>query len=288
MKASHLALIAAVSCVVAFVTSRYLAPQGRTSSETSKESTFDRVVRTNTLRCGYGIWEPEVTKDAGTGKLGGIFYDYLNAIAQHTGLKVEWTEEVPWGDFPAALNSGRIDAGCFGAWPKATSAREVLFTEPTYYLAINAYVKASDSRFDHAIEKVDVPDVKISTMDSELSSELARTRFPHAQTFSISQMSDASTLLLNVSSGKADVTFTDGWTGSAFMEKNPGQLKMVPLDNPLRLFGNTIMVAKGEHSLVSFINTATDEIIASGEMEAIVRKYEKSPGILLMKKTSYQ
>ena len=49
---------------------------------------------------------------------------------------------------------------CFGAWPKATTAREVLFTEPTYFLPINAYVRAGDGRFDHVIEKINAPDVK--------------------------------------------------------------------------------------------------------------------------------
>ena len=134
-------------------------------TQPAKETAFDRVVRTNVLRCGYGIWKPGLSKDPQTGKLSGIFYDYLEAIGQHTGLKIEWTEEVGWGDFPAALNSGRIDAMCFGAWPKAVSAREVLFTEPTYFLPINAYVRDGDTRFDGAIEKVNAPSIKISTMD---------------------------------------------------------------------------------------------------------------------------
>jgi ABC-type amino acid transport substrate-binding protein len=177
---------------------------------------------------------------------------------------------------------------CFGAWPKATTAREVLFTEPTYFLPINAYVREGDERFDHAVEKINSPTIKISTMDSELSSELARTQFPLAQTLSVPQLSPSGTLLLNVASGKGDVTFTDAWTGEAFMAKNPGQIRVVVLDKPLRLFGHTIPVGKGEHSLVSLLNTATDEIMSSGEFEAIVQKYEKIPGVLLMQKPEYK
>jgi len=276
---------ATVAAPTAIITSK--ATQ-KTEASKPTEPAYERVMRTNTLRCGYGFWEPGFSKNLETGQLTGIFYDYMNAIGQHTGLKVEYTEELGWGDFPAALNSGRIDAMCFGAWPKAHMAREVLFTEPTYYLPIDAYARSSDNRFDHEPLKINSPDVKISVMDSELSSELARTTFPKAQTLSVPQLSPAGTLLLNVSSGKADITFTDACTGAAFMAKNPGQVKVVPFDRPLRLYGHTIPVGKSEHSLVSLLNTATDEIVSSGEFESIVLKYEKIPGVLLMQKPQYQ
>jgi ABC-type amino acid transport substrate-binding protein len=260
----------------------------KATTEKPKEPAYERVIRTNTLRCGYGIWEPGLSKDPNSGKLSGIFYDYLEAIGKHTGLKIIWTEEIPWGDFPAALNSGRIDAMCFGAWPKATTAREVLFTEPTYFLPIQAYVREGDHRFDGDIDKANGPDIVISTMDSELSSELARTKFVNAKTLSIPQLSDNSNLLLNVAMRKADMTFTDAWTGAAFMAKNPGKLRVVPLDRPLRLYGHTIPVGKGEHSLLKLLNTATDELMTSGEFEIIVKKYATIPGVLLLQKNQYQ
>ena len=277
---------AAIAAPTAAITAK--ATQNAVNIPAPKEPAYERVMRTNTLRCGYGFWEPGFSKDLQSGKLTGIFYDYLEAIVRHTGLKIEWTEEIGWGDFPAALNSGRIDAMCFGAWPKATTAREVLFTEPTYYLPINAYVRDGDGRFDHSIANINNPGVKISVMDSELSSEIARAQFPQAQTVAVSQLSPAGTLLLTVATGKADITFTDAWTGAAFMTHNPGQLKVVPLDKPLRLFGHTIPVAKGETSLVSLLNAATDEIMSSGEFDSIVAKYEKIPGVLLMQKRDYK
>jgi len=285
MKLSQILLAVILSVVAAFATVKYMVPA---ASVTAKETTFDRVMRTNTLRCGYGIWAPGLIKDPQTGQLSGIFYDYLEAIGAHTGLKIEWTEEVGWGDYPTALNGGRIDAMCFGAWPKAHTAREVLFTKPIYFLPINAYVRKGDDRFDYHLEKAGAPAIKISVMDSELSSELARSKFPKAQTLSVPQLSDASTLLLNVASGKADITFTDAWTGAAYMAQNPDQLKVVPLDHPLRLFGHTIPVAQNEHSLVSLLNTATDEIENNGELGDIVAKYAKIPGVLLTKEDGYK
>ncbi|MDD3181877.1 MAG: transporter substrate-binding domain-containing protein [Alphaproteobacteria bacterium] len=277
----------AVAAPTAMLTTRAMKEAHHTGETKKRETAFERVIRTNTLRCGYGIWEPGLSKDMITGNLKGIFFEYLEAIGKHTGLNIVWTEEVAWGDYPEALNSGRIDAMCFGAWPKANIAREVLFTEPTYYLPIKAYVREGDKRFDHQLDKINSSEIIISTMDSELSSELARTYFAQAKTLSIPQLSDASMLLLNVTTGKADVTFTDAWTGAAFMIKNPDKIREIPAERPLRLFGHTIPVAKGEHSLVSLLNTATDEIMSSGEFEKIVHRYETMPGVLMMQKENY-
>ena len=88
--------------------------------------------------------------------------------------------------------------------------------------------------------------------------------------------------------GKADVTFTDAWTGAAFMTKNPGKIREVPADKPLRLFGHTIPVGRGEHSLLRLLNTATDEIMNCGAFEEIVHRYETMPGVLMMHKDDYQ
>jgi ABC-type amino acid transport substrate-binding protein len=275
-KISVLALIIALAALAVVM----LRP-ANIAAPAKKETAFERVMRTGTIRCGYGIWAPGLTKDAQTGKLGGIFYDYLEALGKHAGLKIEWTGEVGWSDFPAALNEGRVDAMCFGAWPKAPVARQVEFTEPIYFLPVDAYARADDNRFDHAQEKINAPDVTLSVMDGEISTLLAADYFPQAKVFSIPQLSASSGLLLNVSTGKADITFTDAWTAAEFMKMNPGKIKRVPLNGPFRVFGHTIPVAQGENAFVSFLNAATDELIDSGELDAIIAKYETMPGVLL-------
>ncbi len=252
-----------------------------------KETAFERVTRTNTLRCGYGIWAPGLVKDPLTGKLSGIFYDYLEALGKHAGIKIDWTQEIGWADFPTALNNGRIDAMCFGAWPIAEEAREVLFTKSIYYLPVNAYAREGDTRFDHAIEKINVPNITISVMDAELSNRLAIDSFPKAKTFSIPQISSSSMILLNVAMKKADVTFTDAWTAKEYVEHNPGKIRLVPSDHPLRLFGHTIPISKGEHDLLNLLNTATDEIRDSGELDQILDKYDPQKNALMRSAKPY-
>ena len=58
------------------------------------ESAFDRVMRTNTLRCGYWNWAPLFSVDTATEQQSGIFYDLMAYIGPAMGLKVEWTKEV--------------------------------------------------------------------------------------------------------------------------------------------------------------------------------------------------
>jgi ABC-type amino acid transport substrate-binding protein len=287
MKFPQIILIVVISCVTALVVGRYMFPHQVDATQTAKESAYDRVLRTGTIRCGYGVWEPALSKDPNTGKLSGIFHDYLEAVGRAAQLKIEWTQEVGLGDFPTALNSGKIDGMCAGMWPKAFAAKEVLFTEPTYYLPINAYVRLDDKRFDGDLSKINFPNIKISVMDSELSAQLANMYFPKAQTLSLTQLQDASILLVNVATNKADVTFTDAWTGSAYMKANPGKVRIVPVDKPLRLYGHTIALGKNEFALQNLLNTTTEELLGTGELEGIVHKYA-IPGVLLMKKVEYQ
>lgn len=252
-----------------------------------KESAFDRVMRTGTIRCGYGVWAPNVIQDVNTGKISGIFFDYMEALAKASSLEVSWTE-VSWTDFALALNNGRIDAMCAGIWPTAAKAREMIFTTPINYVAIQAYVRADDARFDNAVDKINSPDVTIATMDVEMSSIIAQADFPKAKTISIPSTGSQPQMLLNVADGKADVTFSDIATGRDFMANNPGKLKVLPGGESLRAFGNTVALGKGEFALKALLDSGTEELLQSGVVEKILRKYEKYPGSLLRVSKPYE
>ena len=104
------------------------------SDSKAQESVYDRVIRTGTLRCGYFLYPPVLSKDPNSGEFSGIFYDYLSELGKALSLKVEWAEEIGLGDAPAALESGRIDAMCAGMFLTAQRARANDFVMPIYYL----------------------------------------------------------------------------------------------------------------------------------------------------------
>ena len=119
-------------------------------------------------------------------------------------------------------------------------------------------------------------------MDGEMSSEVQRADFAKAKVLSIPQIAGGTDLLLNVTTGKGDLTFTDAVNGSQFIKANPGKVQAVKFDTPLRLMPNTIAVAGGEERLQNFLNTGIEELENSGVVDRILKRYDASyPGALI-------
>ncbi|MGE4351193.1 MAG: substrate-binding periplasmic protein [Bdellovibrionales bacterium] len=242
---------------------------------------MERVMRTGTIRCGYASAAPLVIIDPSTKALSGIGHDLIEAMGKALNLKVEWTEEIGWGTFPAALENGRIDAFCVGAWPSAARARQIAQTEPFSYQPYYAYVRVDDARFDGHAEAMNDPAVRLSVMDGDTSQIIARSDFPKAQTVSLTEMANPSEMLLNVANGKTDVAFIDPAFMGRFEKTNPGKLRRIEGIAPLRVSGNVFFIAQGEDKLRQMLNTALTEQLTSGAVEKILRRYEKVPHSIL-------
>jgi polar amino acid transport system substrate-binding protein len=259
---------------------------GSNKTSAGKESTYDRVMRTQTIQCGYGVWPPEITKDPATGQLSGVYYEYMQALGAALHLKIAWAGEVGWGDFPAALEDGRIDAMCAGVLPDAPRARQVDFVHPIFYSAVYPYMRADDHRFENAAA-LDDAGVTLSTMDGDISHLIAASDFPRAKTVQLPQMSNWSELLANVTEGKADATFVTSLTAAEYERTNPGKIRRLSTP-PLRVFSSTIAVGGGQDRFRRMLDTATDELIFSGRIEKILEKYEPAPGTLLRPAPPYE
>lgn len=246
-----------------------------------QESVYDRVIRTGIFRCGYGVWEPIMMKDPNTGALSGIFYDYMNALGKNLNLKIEWVEETDWATFGQSLDSGRIDGFCLGIWPSGSRARTTDFTTPIYYNPFRVYVRADDARFDHALDKINDEAITISRLDGDSAGAIAELDYPNAKILASPQMAGSISPMVNVTEGKADVSFIDAASLASYMAKNPGKLKVVPGGEVIRSFGSTIAIKRNEYPLKTLLDTATDELMQAGVIEKILVKYEKYPGTLL-------
>src|SRR6185295_8159991 len=65
------------------------------------QSAFDKVLASQTVRCAYAAYDPMLI--IGTDKkLTGIFHDVLEEAAKRLSLKVDWAEEVGYGN----INTG--------------------------------------------------------------------------------------------------------------------------------------------------------------------------------------
>ena len=235
-----------------------------------------QILSSGVLRACYTIYPPDFEKDPKTGDFSGIFYDITQAMAHNLGLKVELTKEVGYGDIFTALDAHQCDVFIGSVWPSSSRAKAGYFTEPAFYSAIYAYGRPDDHRFDNNLSAINSSSIRIAVIDGELEDIIAQTDYPNAQRISLPQLSSFSQNLLNITSGKADVTFIEKSVTDAFLKEHPGALRQLSA-TPVRVFGNVFAVQRGQTDLQNLLNVSLNELIYSGQVDSILKKYEITP-----------
>ncbi len=267
-----------LTVVVSLITIKLFTTPNSTTSEI-KASAYDNVIKSGVIHACYIVYPPAFIKDPNTGKLSGIFYETLNKAADNMGLKVDWNAEVGWGDAIEALNTNKCDLLGSDVWTNSARGKAAEFAVPIYYSAINAYVRADDKRFDNDITVVNSSNFKLVTINGETSQVIASQKFPNAKTLQLPQSTDTAQLFVNVADGKADMTFQEASTAYQYMKNNPGKIKNVTVLKPLVVYGNSMMLKKGEFTLKSAIDNATTELLSNGFIDDVINKFEKEyPG----------
>lgn len=257
---------------VCLITVKLINPTKSTSVDTV--SVYDKVLKSGVIRACYVVYPPALIKDPNTGKMSGVFVEALNKAASNMGLKVEWYAEVGWGEMIEALNTNRCDIIGSSSWTNAIRGKSAEFTKPLYYSAINAYVRADDNRFDGGLNIANDKKFKIVNIDGEASQGIALSQFPNAQTIQLTQLTDVSQLFLNVASGKADITFQEQINADLYAKNNPGKIKNISVNKPIVVYGNVMMVKKGEFTFKTMIDNALTELLDSGYVDGLINKYE--------------
>ncbi len=245
-----------------------------------KESLYDRVMRTGTVRVGYSVYNPIVIKDPNTGNLSGIGIDAFKKAAENLQLKAEFVEEVPWGSMIEGLISDRYDVILY-LWVNSTRARMVDFSIPLLYSPVYAYARPDDHRFDSGLNQaMKDSSIKIAAIDGEMSAIIAKADYPDHATEQLPQNADVSQMLLTVSTKKADVYFGEPNLVLSFLAHNKDAVKNVTPNKPLRIFGNTVMFKRNEMEFKNMLNRALEELLNSGYIDQLIKKYEPFPGSL--------
>ncbi|MCG8011895.1 MAG: transporter substrate-binding domain-containing protein, partial [Candidatus Thiodiazotropha weberae] len=117
---------------------------------------------------------------------------------------------------------------------------------------------------------------------------IAKTDYPQAKRESLTQLSPFTQNLLNITSKKADLTFAEPGIIQEFLVNNPGSLKELAPDKPLRTFGNSIVVPRDDYELKQFFDIALQELLYSGRIDKILDKYEPVPGVFPRAAIPYQ
>ena len=253
---------------------------GSGESQSQKQSVYDRVMKSGKIRAAYMSYPPALIKDTKTGKLSGTFVEVLEQAAKNLGLTIEWTEEVGWGAQIEGLQADRYDIVGSPVWANPNRGKLTTLSIPVYYSGIGVYVRPDETRFSakDGWKSINDETVKIVTIDGETADLIARTDFPKAQRVSLPQLSDISETFLNVKSKKADVLFAEPFFGYEFLKNNPGSLKNIGAEKPIRLLGNCYMFKANEFQMKQMLDVAIEDLLNSGFVDKVLDKYEPYPG----------
>lgn len=238
---------------------------------TQKESAYDRVMRTKTIRCGYALWPPFSNKDPNTGEMSGFNIDIFNEIGKELGLEIKWVEEVGFGNYIEGLKTGRYDVMCQTVWPDPARFTNALVTIPAHYHNVYIITRADDTRFDADWRLLNDPQYKAVVVDGDITDTIARTDFPKTQVVALPQAADARQIFTEIETGKADATFVDYGFFLDYNRQNPGKLKVS--GDVLRVYGSVFSVNNGELMLKQLLDNAIIALTNSGRIEQILRQH---------------
>lgn len=260
------------------------------SEQTQNASVYDSVMKAGKIRVAFVSYPPGCIVDPNTKEVSGIFPEVLRRIGENLGLKVEYTEEVGWGTMIEGLESGRYDIIGSPVWSNPKRGKLALLSKPIYYSGIGVWVRPDESRFspENNWTSINSPDVRIAAMDGSTPLEIARTMFPNAKVVSYPDMTGEPQLFLDVTANKADVFFAEPSLGINFLKNNPGKVRNIAADHPIKVFPTSFMMKKREFQLKAMIDTALEDLENSGFVDQVIKKYEPGPNAIYRVATPYR
>lgn len=252
-----------------------------------KETAFDRIMRTGTIRCIYYIAPPLIIKDQNTGAMSGAFVEYVEAVGKALDLKIEWVADINLGTYLQDLNQGKYDMECATGWPNALRGKQVEYTTPVGYVPFYAFVKDGVIKYDNKLEALNDPVVRFAGHDGGTNSLAQQKMFPKSQLLTVVGDAPPTEPIDMIKFGKADVTMASSFEGENYMKSNPKTIHRV-VSEPLRFIPMNMSVAANEFRLVNMINTATNELMYDGTIEKIYQKYHITPETVLRVDKPYE
>lgn len=279
-------LISILAAVITTWVMGGLHAPGNMSAATAKETAFARIMRTGVIRCGYYVFPPATYRDPNTKELSGFSVDFMNQLAERAGLKVEWTEEVTFGNWVPALQARRFDISCTPQWPELPMGKALLFTDSLFYSGIYPSLRANDPRLPKIKTRNDLntPDFTFIAQEGNMTYNLTRQNFPNAKLYSLPPNADGGEYYQAILTGKADIVLSDRNGIYQFNKMNDNAFTTILMNDPVKLQSFPLVISDGETDLLNFLNFAIREMDYSGDIDRILRKWEPEPGITYLRR----
>ena len=268
LRFSGVLLSVVLSIGAAVATVKYMAP---VQTAPHRETSFERVTRTNTIRCGYATWYPEMIKDPNTGKLSGYDYDVVNELGKVLGLKVEWVEETGWGVAEQGLITSRYDMACNAFWGPPARAKAANYSIPYVHHPVFPVIRKNLVGPQDSIEWLNDPKYKFAVHSGAIDDAIASNHFPKAATVDVLTLGTDGDAMMSVSTGKADFTFAN-WTGAnRFLEQNPDSIKIIPI--PIEVEGGALLLPNDDPRFKFMVDKGLKYLLDSGFIRSVMTRY---------------
>lgn len=239
-----------------------------------RESAFDRVLRTGTLRCGYFVMDSLLTKDLKTGKMGGPGYDIITAMAKNLSLKVEWVQEAGFASMGNDLNTGRYDMVCAPVVPNGPRARVMSMSRTVFSQPVTIWLHKDDPRL---VQKdpswLNAGMTKFISVDGTAFTTLIENFFPQAAIVALPELTPVSDMYLELKGRKVDAMLMTTYNAVKFAEKNEGIVHQYT-DRIVNYPTYQFPLPQGDAKMQSMVNMALQELVYNGVIDAVLGKYD--------------
>lgn len=200
-------------------------------------------------------------------KIVGFDIDLLDAISKKVGFQYTLNHMSFDGLIPA-LKACKIDMIMSGMSATAERMKQVDFSVP-YYEGVTLFMKRKDS--SDIVDKESLRGKKVGVYIGTVQ-EQAAMKMQSEYGFEIVKSDSILGAVLNLNSGKVDVAMADYATAQGYLEQY-GDLEGFYHEGD-GSEGLSIALDKGKHAdLLTKINTAIEELKASGEYDEILAKH---------------
>ncbi len=279
MKVFQITLILFVVIVTSYLTVRFSSPSNNNSAvvKQDKQTTFERVMDTQTIRCGYAVWSPSISVDPNSEDISGYSYDVMNAVGEKLGLDVEWVEETGWGVAEQGLVSGRYDVMCTDVCIDAPRTKRVWYSQPFTYNFLYMFVRSDAKQFGSNLSDLNDSDATIAVIPNTILDYVSKSVFPKAKRLDVNDLSGDIDVMMAVQTSKADAALSNVYTIEQFNKNNSNSLKMI--EEPVRVCQGGFLLPPGDIHLKHMVDTAITQLNVTGALEKILSKHTPNNGL---------
>ena len=258
--------------VIVFMLCVCIAQSGLASDD-NKETTYQRILRSNTIRCGYTGWDPLFFTDAKTNEKKGIFHDLMEEAGKRLDLKIVWQEEIGWGSLTEAIKMRRVDMDCSGYWLNPGRIKNAQSSLSQLYSPLYIYMRADDNREFKTADALNSSQYAIAVIDGSAESQIIAKRFAKARVVNLPELSTSADTIQNLTTKKVDFLILDIATANSYEMSNPGKIKNAFPNQPMAMFPNVLLLPAEDMALKAMMDNILLNIEYDGTLDIILKQY---------------